>query len=430
MGRDKHASRTGDGTKRSATTEDTGTASSTATDHAVGLQRTIGNADTTALIQQQAASGTTSPPAGPMLTTRQQRALDTAADRAATLSKRARKDLLKEAKKLGFSPDDVETVKDRLRRAELTINFDASKKVGDTPLPELFTGKDAKVKNLFETGSSGGSSDFDSREQLEREMFDYDKITPSSDMTAKAERPKYAALNPTTSALGGADGSSYGGSAFVLNDAVRSRMTLTPDDSFLYHDPETVGTFDHLDHVLLARIRAKPAAAQELFQTILAHARGDRGDTPGFDYLEAQVHGDVDINRDVAYIRANFNEAFGSPGGAALRRMGSATRPVIWSFRRKRDEAVLEPTRGAAKDAFDKLWKEVADLRDPSLEKPLDMYSPAMATYWTRLIDAMPPMNLSISGKGAASVGQVSGRDDSNPLPVLNDAKLKTALGL
>jgi hypothetical protein len=417
---------------RPATTDGHATPAPSLVSHSMGLQSSVGNAGTTADIQRRTGSGPSTTPSAPMQTAQQQRVLDDKAERAAQLSKDAAKKLLKAAKKLGYTADDLETVKDQLRRSELTINFDASKKIGDKPLPELFTDKDARVKNMFETGSSGGASDFMGREGVERGLFGYDQITPSSPMSEKAERPKYAALNPTTSPLGGADRSSYGSSALVLNDAVRSRMTITPDDTFSYRDrPDVVGTFDHLDHVLLARMEAKrPEETRALFDTILAHARGDRGHIDGFDYLEGQIHGDVDIARDVAYIRANFNEAFGTAGGDALRRLGSETRPVIWSYSKKRDVSVLEPTRGAAKDAFDALWQEVAAKRDPSsASKPLSAYSAALGPLWAKLIAAMPPMNLSISGDEAKGVGQVSGRDDSNPIPKLDAASLTKALG-
>lgn len=363
------------------------------------------------------------------LTDQQKGVMEKSGAEAKVRSAAARKALLTKVKSFGMSAKDLDLIKAHIKQAEVTVNFRAYQMIGSKPLPEVMQSSGV-VRNMFETGSSGGSSDFAGREKVERDLFGYKEITPTSAMAEKTERPKYAAINPTTSGMGGADTSSYGMSALVLDPKVRSRTTLTPSDSFAAKNPELVGTFDDIDHVLLAKF--SEGEGQDFARTLLAHAKGQRADTKGFGYLEAQVHGQIDIARDVLYVRANFNEAFGTPNGDALRAL-AGIKPVIWSAIGKRDQMVLEPTKGPPKTKFDAIWQEVKNLRETAERdgKPIPtvVANPRLAPFWDKLLAAMPPANLYVSDAKKNNLGQLSGRKPGDPMEPITAAEVKTLLG-
>jgi hypothetical protein len=250
-------------------------------------------------------------------------------------------------------------------------------------------------------------------------------------MAERSERPRYAAANPTTSALGAADTSTYGMSALVLNEAVRGRTTITADDTFAVGGPEEVGTFDDLDHVLL--IKLSSSEGKDFAETILAHAKGQRADTKGFGYMETQVHGKIDIDRDVAYIRANFNEAFGTDAGKSIMRMAD-TKPVIWSYLKKRDQMVLQPTKGPPAAHFLRVWLEVKKLRKDAEDanKPLPTFAPhpVLAKKWNELLAVMPPANIDVWDAKRAELGQLSGRKPGDAPENITAEEVKALLAL
>ena len=127
-----------------------------------------------------------------------------------------------------------------------------------------------------------------------------------------AERPKYGGLN----LMGHTDGASprFGSSYLVLHARVTQRCTLTWGDSHL--GPEHVGTVEVLEPLLAALLEGVEATGSALgvsgldvprlldrLSTCAARAAEDpAGADPGRaldTYIEAQVHGDVDLSTDV-----------------------------------------------------------------------------------------------------------------------------------
>jgi hypothetical protein len=390
---------------------------------AILLQRSAGNRAVAHLILSRAPAQQLE---HQVLSDQQKRVLADAQGRAAKSAKKARKGLLAKIKAFGMTETDLEVILRHVRASEMTVNIDASKNIAslNKTVAELLE-ESGKLKGRFETGTSGGDTGFKGREAVERNLFGYAQITEESPMSEKAERPKYAAPNLTTSAGGAADTSTYGLSSLVLNEAAKQRMTLTSTDTFSITDPSQVGTFEHIEAVLLERFNQTDG--KTLAETILAHATGGRGTTTGFGYMEAQIHGEVDLERDVAYVRASFNEGFGAKAGEALRRIAD-TKPVIWGYYKERDQMVLQPTRGPAKAAFDRIWNEVETLRkakgDAGTPIPTGLGHPEMKAKWKELLKAMPPANIEVTDPSKSQYGQITGRGASDRLPNITKAEL------
>lgn len=383
-------------------------------------------------------------PTGPTpQTAQQQKVQQDKAASAKTLSTSAKKALLKRCKEIGIKPKELDLIREHIRKAEVTVNFKAYKEIAAKPLPTLL--KEGGVKSFFETGASDGSNDFGGREQVERDMFGYTEVTRDSPLAERAERPKYAASNALGSGNGGADISSYGQSALVLNESVKSRSTITHNDSFGVKKAEFVGTFDDLDHVLLQKFQGDSGA--KWAQMVLAHAQGKREGTEKMGYLEVQVHDTLDVERDVAYVRANFNEAFGTANGEALRAM-AGTKPVIWGIMDTADQMILQPDKGPAKAHFDAAWDTVKQARQDRVDgkvltaegvarPPINTgaRSPEMTAFWNELIALMPPANIYATGsaKGAkvdnTQLPQLVGGADPKKREKITAAQVKALFG-
>lgn len=234
-------------------------------------------------------------------------------------SKAAHGPLLEMAKGLGYSEADVvKALKYIKDKAPVTINFHPDKALRlsthrysygttttDTPLPDYSVAVDrdtAKLvdafmvdghyKNQFETGVTSGSSTAypgGSRDKWEKTIFEdgyhgHDLIP--------AERPKYGGMNAAR--YPGGPAKSYGSCFFVLKPGARERATFTAGNSS-GRRAEHVGTVESFKHVL------KDAS---MFKDIMEVALGKREHTTGggWGYIEAQVHGPVSFDKDVAAV--------------------------------------------------------------------------------------------------------------------------------
>lgn len=238
---------------------------------------------------------------------------DTAA-RAATHSAAAHAALLEKVKGLGFGEEALKTCLEYIRtKAPITINFNPDKRVADTSAPvgpdywsvtEDPSGRrlidallaDGSYRNQFETRNTSGSFapyEGGCRDGWEKTIFaggyHGHPLIPQ-------ERPKYGALNAVRDTNGGA--ASYGRCYFVLKDGVRGRTTFTPRNSSGCKENE-VGTVDHFEHVL----NAQDVAA--LVDIALGRRRRASLGWFGGAYIEAQVHGPVEFDKDVAAVVVN-----------------------------------------------------------------------------------------------------------------------------
>eukprot|EP01083_Nonionella_stella_P209684 759841_1 len=158
-----------------------------------------------------------------------------------------------------------------------------------TLIPVLM--KDTHYRSLFEInpGYKNGAmyNQNDSRVVAEQKMFGpvYNKATVF-------ERPKYGCLNVGLQPEGCLRAIGYGDAYFLMNDAtVRWRTTLTIQDSFAVNG--NCGTVKHCNHLL---IQLQTNELKELIEAALFAKEGGKQQT---SYREIQIHGPVQLNRDI-----------------------------------------------------------------------------------------------------------------------------------
>ncbi len=164
-----------------------------------------------------------------------------------------------------------------------------------------------RLMNRFETGvtlAAGGADGVKNRLETEERLFGL----PSRE-TLPSERPVYALFR-----TGAEDRLNYGRCFFVLRRDVDLRATFTNNDSFLLHDRTKVGTIDALENVLY---EMDPRLLENLLRAsrgeALAHsAAALRAGDASASYLEAQVHGPIEFNRDIEAMVADIGYRDGS----------------------------------------------------------------------------------------------------------------------
>jgi hypothetical protein len=213
--------------------------------------------------------------------------------RAAELSRRAYPELLARAEERGFTETELQRVLRYVRdRAPLTINLDLN--------DQLYRSEALVVDGLIDSGrylNRFETLGFHSgRDESEANFLG---MSPQGARLASSERLKYGALNASHSPQGGATG--YGRSHLRLNPGIRPRLTFSPEDS-LSTAKETIGTADHFAHVLLN-------ANDDRFMEAMNHGSGRCGPkviAPRL-YIELQIHGPVELARDVEALVANHS---------------------------------------------------------------------------------------------------------------------------
>lgn len=207
-------------------------------------------------------------------------------------------------------------------RARVTLSFhpDRLRPDGVTVVEGL--SRDGRYKSQFETGVTNGSPTAfagGERDGWERSLFGG---AYQAEGVAIGERPKYGAFD----VIGHLDGGSprFGSCYIELRREAWDRCTLTWGDS--HEGPEHVGTVDALEPIvaaLLAAVERDRAAlgVADLDVARLVTLLSTKPDTKtgrALDaYVEAQVHGRLDLAHDVASIVVD--PAFdGSPTGDAL----------------------------------------------------------------------------------------------------------------
>ena len=202
---------------------------------------------------------------------------------------------------------DVEAWAPRLAAAgRVTLNFHPDRVARTAATVSAGLLDDGRYRSQWVTGISNGSRSAvagGERQRFERSLFDgsYDAADP-----ATHDFPVYGALDLLGDPHGGSP--RFGSSYLVLASRVRARTTLCVGDSHL--DPRDIGTFDN-PWSLLAGL-AEQAAANSLLdrglglEDLLRMLDGEIvSETPSRcldGYVEAQVHGGVDLATDVEAI--------------------------------------------------------------------------------------------------------------------------------
>lgn len=213
----------------------------------------------------------------------------------------------------------------------LTINFhpDRVAKDGRTVAEGMLA--DGRYRSQWATGISSGSRSAiagGARHRFERALFGgaYDDADP-----ARVEFPVYGAFDLLVDRHGGSP--RFGSAFLVLHDHLRARTTLCAGDS--HTGPDDVATFDEPWPVLAAL--AEQAARHRLLDrhlgvdSLLAALSGSlapaRPARSLDGYIEAQVHGGVALDRDVAMIVADPSHQFTDTGATSLRSPIDSTFP-------------------------------------------------------------------------------------------------------
>jgi hypothetical protein len=209
--------------------------------------------------------------------------------------------------RLGALGADPATLLAAIReRGRVTLNFHPDRLLADgrtTVAASLAA--DGRYRSQFETGiSNGGLTAYPGgdRDRWEQRMFGGAYQRPG---TAAGERPVYGALD----LLGHADGAAprFGSCHIRLRPPAAERCTFCFEDSHL--DPPDVGTIDAFEAVLAGLLEyggsvGGPGPRAREHGRVLDH------------YIEAQVHGGVDLAADAEAIV--LDPSFRGTAAAAL----------------------------------------------------------------------------------------------------------------
>ncbi|MEU5906984.1 DUF3626 domain-containing protein [Micromonospora sp. NPDC047527] len=241
------------------------------------------------------------------------------AERPAALAALAR-DLA--AAGIGHGPQRLLAAVDSVGR--LTVNFHPDRLCADGRAVATALAEDGVYRSQFVTGiSNGGLTAYPGgdRDRWERRMFDGAYHRPG---VTPEQRPTYGGLN----LLDHADGACprFGSCHLRLRPAVLTRATFCLGDSHL--GPRTAGTADAFEAVLAGLVTGTAATGECLGRTgtdVAALVRTlldgpSTAPTVGRaldDYVEAQIHGVLDLAQDVEELVADPSFA-GTETGATL----------------------------------------------------------------------------------------------------------------
>ncbi|GAA0525810.1 uncharacterized protein DUF3626 [Saccharopolyspora erythraea NRRL 2338] len=157
----------------------------------------------------------------------------------------------------------------------VTLHFHPDRLVGGIPVIDAMV-RDGLYRSQFETGTSNGG--LTAHPGGDRWRWESRIFAGAYDHAAAEQRPKYGSLNFRRRAVGGSP--RFGSCHVRLSPAVLERTTFCHPDS----------VFEPTDFGVAQRLSA-----------LIDTARADRRD-PLDDYIEAHVHGPLDLARDVEAI--------------------------------------------------------------------------------------------------------------------------------
>ena len=241
----------------------------------------------------------------------QSAALAFVGDYARTRKAAARNTLAEILRMSNIAEDEFARISDSIRaQARVALHFhpDRIDNDGNTIAESLL--RQGIYKSQFETQLSNGSvSAFAGgpRDIWEKELFGG---AYHSDGVTAAQRPKYGALD----LLGHRDGPAprFGSAYFLLHPAISRRCTFTYLDS--HENPREKGTYDEFDDILAALFRdafvrefalGENLSVPQLLQRLtLLHSRNPPARNLNH-YIEAQIHGHIRLQDDVAILVAD-----------------------------------------------------------------------------------------------------------------------------
>lgn len=205
-------------------------------------------------------------------------------------------------------------------RGQIELNFHPDRKLatGESIAEAML--REGVYRSQFETGISNGSRTAfpgGSRDLWEKRFFGNAYQQPG---VTNSERPKYGALNLMNYSDGAAP--RFGSCFFCLCPTVSQRSTFSYGDSVF--EPDVIGTTDSFEGIWLVLLNDVATIGSALSSHELTIAglltritrnltdsdlrRFDR--PPGRaldDYIEAQVHGTIDLSTDVDHLVADMS---------------------------------------------------------------------------------------------------------------------------
>ena len=209
--------------------------------------------------------------------------------------------------KLGFTEAQLAQTLHYIRdRAPLIIHVSAA--------TLALLARDTHYRNQFETGTSRGALGEAARNGWEDALFG-----GAYHFATAHEKPKYGVLNTTSDGLGVRACAQYGAHHLVLKPSVRARATFAPQDSGGLPGRK-LATCQHYGHVLNEysdeELRAIISVAAAPPEHAMASFRGSSSSaTRAGVYKEAQIHGAVELRRDVEAVVVNADPKQGGEEG-------------------------------------------------------------------------------------------------------------------
>lgn len=234
----------------------------------------------------------------------QKHAMAVQANQACSNHSEAYGSLLTRVQQLGYSESDLQKCLEYLdKQAPLTVNLPPKVTVGDTEVSVFKSLQgEGRYKNLWERGGRRAANPkapqrspaFFLHKESKTFQAQYNAVSPR-------ERPKYGALNPLKLPQGGA--SVFGRGVLILKPEVKQRTTYVPRDS----------RFTEMDQVGFQGAMAGCLAAKsnDYLRQVMDVSLGNRavgsyqpeeepGAFTGSNYIEAHIHGDIDLANDLA----------------------------------------------------------------------------------------------------------------------------------
>ncbi|EAM2701099.1 DUF3626 domain-containing protein, partial [Salmonella enterica] len=217
---------------------------------------------------------------------------------------------------------------DILQNARLTINFNAAK------IDFVSLLKNKEYLNSYALGCRPGDLPAYNvgRDSVETKAFELERLadspyapygqtggfsvayTPNSRTFSPTSRPIYAALDFLNGENGGA--SAYGKSFFELNDNVKTNCTLSPFDIYGHRfglDTSKLSTFWHMENLIASC--QNDFFGYNCFKSLVKMAKGEKflahsnyGKGYEGNYIEAHIHGDVCLFRDIKHVYLSLQE--------------------------------------------------------------------------------------------------------------------------
>ncbi|GAA0807370.1 DUF3626 domain-containing protein [Spirilliplanes yamanashiensis] len=196
--------------------------------------------------------------------------------------------------------------------ARVTVHFHPDRVAADGGTVAEGLARDGRYRSQFETGiSNGGLTAYPGGD---RDRWEHRLFGGAYTGGPAADRPVYGALD----LAGHPDGAAprFGSCHLRLTAAALHRCTFAAADSVT--EPAELGTIDAFAPVLAALL-ARPRACGVADLAAALRAPGPRPDAGRCldDYVEAHVHGGLDLGRDVAAVVADPSLR-GTAAGAAL----------------------------------------------------------------------------------------------------------------